>query len=37
LLTDRAFRDDNRCRAKYGKHWDEYCANVPYKIVPGVV
>lgn len=37
LLTDRAFRDDSRCRAKYGPFWDEYCATVPYKIVPGVV
>lgn len=23
LLVDRAFRDDTRCRAKYGKHWDK--------------
>ncbi|CAN0380914.1 unnamed protein product, partial [Laminaria digitata] len=23
LLTDRAFRDDARCRGKYGKHWDK--------------
>lgn len=23
LLTDRAFRDDIRCRGKYGKHWDK--------------
>lgn len=23
LLIDRAFRDDMRCRAKYGKHWDK--------------
>lgn len=37
LLTDRAFRDDNRCRAKYGKDWDEYCTAVPYKILPGIV
>lgn len=37
LLTDRAFRDDNRCRAKYGKDWDTYCAQVPSKIVPGVL
>jgi 7-dehydrocholesterol reductase len=37
LLTDRAFRDDNRCRAKYGKDWETYCAKVPYKILPGVV
>ncbi len=37
LLTDRAFRDDNRCAAKYGKDWDEYRKLVPYKIVPGVL
>jgi 7-dehydrocholesterol reductase len=37
LLTDRAFRDDERCSKKYGVHWQQYCAEVPYKIVPGVV
>jgi 7-dehydrocholesterol reductase len=37
LLTDRAFRDDNRCSKKYGPYWKEYCDQVPYKIVPGVV
>lgn len=37
LLTDRAWRDDDRCRIKYGKYWDKYCAQVPYKIIPGVV
>jgi 7-dehydrocholesterol reductase len=37
LLTDRAYRDDSRCRAKYGKHWDQYCETVPYKIVPGLL
>ncbi|KAL7570058.1 hypothetical protein ACA910_017094 [Epithemia clementina (nom. ined.)] len=37
LLTDRAFRDDDRCRLKYGKYWTEYCDEVPYKIVPGLV
>ena len=36
LLVDRAFRDDARCAAKYGKVWDQYRALVPYKIVPGV-
>lgn len=34
LLTDRAFRHDKRCAEKYGKHWNEYCEQVPYKIVP---
>jgi 7-dehydrocholesterol reductase len=35
LLCDRAWRDDARCKDKYGKFWDEYCAAVPYKIIPG--
>jgi 7-dehydrocholesterol reductase len=37
LLTDRAFRDDNRCAKKYGKDWEAYCEKVPYKILPGIV
>lgn len=37
LLFDRAWRDDARCREKYGKFWDQYCRRVPYKIIPGVV
>ena len=37
LLTDRAFRDDDRCRSKYGEYWDEYCKEVPYKIIPGIL
>jgi 7-dehydrocholesterol reductase len=37
LLTERAFRDDNRCAFKYGEDWKSYCERVPYKIVPGVV
>jgi 7-dehydrocholesterol reductase len=37
LLIHRAFRDDTKCRNKYGRYWDEYCQLVPYKIVPGVV
>ena len=34
LLFDRAGRDDERCRNKYGKYWDKYCKYVPYKVVP---
>jgi len=34
LLTHRVFRDHVRCKEKYGKFWDEYCREVPYKIVP---
>ena len=37
LLTDRAFRDDNRCAAKYGKDWDAYRAKVRYRIIPGIL
>jgi 7-dehydrocholesterol reductase len=36
LLVDRAGRDDVRCRQKYGRFWDEYCARVPSKIIPGI-
>ena len=24
LLVDRSFRDDDRCRKKYGKDWEKY-------------
>ena len=34
LLVDRAFRHDRRCADKYGLYWEEYCARVPYKIIP---
>jgi 7-dehydrocholesterol reductase len=37
LLTDRAYRDDDRCSKKYGDSWKEYCAKVPYKILPGIL
>ena len=37
LLTDRAFRDDNRCAMKYGEDWKTYCAKVKSKILPGIV
>lgn len=34
LLLDRAHRDDERCRSKYGKHWAKYCERVPSRIIP---
>ena len=37
LLFDRAFRDDARCKDKYGKYWDQYRSIVPYKVIPGVI
>jgi len=36
LLTDRAGRDDQRCRTKYGRFWDEYCKKVSYNILPRI-
>lgn len=36
LLIHRSFRDDVRCRQKYGALWDKYCQMVPYKIIPYV-
>ncbi len=36
LLTDRAYRDELRCSAKYGKFYDLYCAQVPWRMIPGV-
>ena len=36
LLVHRTYRDDIRCRQKYGKYWEEYCRRVPYKILPYV-
>ena len=36
LLVHRTFRDDTKCRQKYGKYWEEYCRRVPYKMIPYV-
>eukprot|EP01028_Stygiella_incarcerata_P011481 TRINITY_DN651_c0_g2_i1.p1 TRINITY_DN651_c0_g2~~TRINITY_DN651_c0_g2_i1.p1 ORF type:complete len:487 (-),score=55.47 TRINITY_DN651_c0_g2_i1:162-1505(-) len=36
LLVHRTYRDDERCRAKYGKKWSLYCQKVPYRILPKV-
>ncbi|KAM0017609.1 putative 7-dehydrocholesterol reductase [Helianthus debilis subsp. tardiflorus] len=36
LLLDRAKRDDDRCRSKYGKYWKTYCTKVPYRVIPGI-
>jgi delta14-sterol reductase len=36
LLVHREMRDEEKCRKKYGKDWDEYCRRVPSKIIPGI-
>lgn len=34
LLTHRAWRDEQRCRLKYGKLWDEYCQRARFRMIP---
>ncbi|KAI8928265.1 ergosterol biosynthesis ERG4/ERG24 [Entophlyctis helioformis] len=36
LLVQRIERDHLRCKGKYGKYWDMYCTQVPYKLIPYV-
>lgn len=36
LLTHRAWRDEKRCREKYGKLWDEYCKRARFRMLPFV-
>lgn len=36
LLVHRTYRDEEKCKAKYGKGWEDYCAVVPYKMIPYV-
>ena len=36
LLSQRAARDDKKCRKKYGELWEAYRKRVPYRVVPGV-
>jgi len=34
LLVHRTFRDERKCADKYGKFWEEYCQQVPSRIIP---
>lgn len=36
LLVHREMRDEEKCKRKYGKDWDEYCKKVPYRLIPYV-
>ena len=36
LLVHRSVRDDDKCKNKYGKYWQKYCNEVPYRILPYV-
>jgi delta14-sterol reductase len=34
LFPHRAWRDDQRCRAKYGALWDAYCRRARFRMIP---
>lgn len=34
LFTHRAWRDDQRCRAKYGDLWEAYCRKARFRMIP---
>ena len=34
LLTQRAARDDKKCREKYGELWEAYCSRATFRIIP---
>ncbi|EMR10532.1 hypothetical protein PNEG_01240 [Pneumocystis murina B123] len=36
LLIHRERRDNYNCHLKYGKDWERYCHQVPYRIIPYV-
>ncbi|WP_187415103.1 hypothetical protein [Nonomuraea sp. PA05] len=36
LLIHRAWRDDRRCREKYGPLWDAYCRHARFRMIPFV-
>lgn len=36
LLIHRERRDEDKCRRKYGKDWEEYCRRVKSRIIPGI-
>ncbi|PVU88590.1 hypothetical protein BB559_005524 [Furculomyces boomerangus] len=36
LLLHRNYRDEHKCKTKYGKDWDRYCGIVKYKFIPYV-
>ncbi|KAI2145553.1 hypothetical protein LOY86_005276 [Ophidiomyces ophidiicola] len=37
MITHRAMRDIQRCRAKYGEAWTQYEKEVPYLFIPYVI
>jgi hypothetical protein len=36
LLVHRQMRDEQHCRSKYGRDWNEFCKIVKWRLVPGL-
>ena len=36
LLIHRQLRDEEQCRNKYGKDWDQFCKIVKWRLIPGL-
>ena len=36
FMVHRVFRDEEKCKAKYGQGYLEYCQKVPYRFLPYV-
>lgn len=36
ILVHRCFRDEARCRTKYGEQWTKYCNIVRWRLIPGI-
>ena len=36
LLVHRIYRDEKKCKDKYGKYWDTYCDKVKYRLIKNI-
>ena len=36
LVFHRLYRDEEKCKNKYGRFWEKYCKEVPYVMIPGL-
>ena len=36
ILLHRIFRDEEKCKGKYGTYYQEYRKKVPYRLIPGI-
>jgi len=36
LLVHRIYRDEDKCKKKYGEYWKQYCDKVRYRLIPGI-